>query len=131
MVKVAIIDDDKDIIDAVMLVLGSKGYDVVFAMNANDGLILIQNEKPDIILLDVMMEEPDDGFYLAMKLRKLGIKTPILLLTSIAKVTGFEYAGSENLPVEEFLEKPLRSELLLEKIKNYIEQKWGCYDLSR
>jgi CheY-like chemotaxis protein len=123
MVKIAIIDDDKDIIDAVSLVLSSKGYNVVSAMNANEGLKLIETEKPDIILLDVMMEEPDDGFFLAMKLRKLGVTTPIFLLTSISKVTGFEYAGSENLPVEEFLEKPLQSELLLEKIKKYLEQK--------
>lgn len=123
MVKIAIIDDDKDIIDAVSLVLSSKGYNVVSAMNANEGLKLIETEKPDIILLDVMMEEPDDGFFLAMKLRKLGVTTPIFLLTSISKVTGFEYAGSENLPVEEFLEKPLQSDLLLEKIKKYLEQK--------
>jgi CheY-like chemotaxis protein len=123
MVKIAIIDDDKDIIDAVSLVLSSKGFNVVSAMNANEGLKLIETEKPDIILLDVMMEEPDDGFFLAMKLRKMGVTTPIFLLTSISKVTGFEYAGSENLPVEEFLEKPLQSELLLEKIKKYLEQK--------
>jgi len=123
MVKIAIIDDDKDIIDAVSLVLSSKGFNVVSAMNANEGLKLIETEKPDIILLDVMMEEPDDGFFLAMKLRKMGVTTPIFLLTSISKVTGFEYAVSENLPVEEFLEKPLQSELLLEKIKKYLEQK--------
>lgn len=123
MVKIAIIDDDVDIIDAVKLILTGKGYEVVSAQNASDGLKLIENEKPDIILLDVMMEEPDDGFYLAMKLRKMGINTPIFLLTSIAKVTGFEYAGSDNLPVDEFLEKPLQSDVLIEKINKYLGQK--------
>lgn len=123
MVKIAIIDDDVDIIDAVKLILSGKGYLVVSAQNANDGLKLIENEKPDLILLDVMMEEPDDGFYLAMKLRKMGISTPIFLLTSVAKVTGFEYAGSESLPVEEFLEKPLQSNILFEKIEKYLGQK--------
>ncbi|MCX7909419.1 MAG: response regulator [Ignavibacteria bacterium] len=123
MAKVAIIDDDVDIIDAVSLVLQSKGFSVVSAKNANDGLKLVESESPDIILLDVMMEEPDDGFYFAMKLRKMGIKTPIFLLTSISKVTGFDYAGSESLPVEEFLEKPLQSDVLIEKINKYLGQK--------
>ncbi|MGB9770637.1 MAG: response regulator transcription factor [Candidatus Kapaibacteriota bacterium] len=123
MVKIAIIDDDIDIVDAVKLILTSKGYQVVSAMNANDGLKLIETEKPDIILLDVMMEEPDDGFFLAMKLRKMGIKTPIFLLTSIAKVTGFDYGANDVIPIEEFLEKPVQSEVLIEKINKYLRQK--------
>lgn len=123
MVKIAIIDDDVDIVDAVKLILTAKGYQVVSAQNVNDGLKLIETEKPDLILLDVMMEEPDDGFFLAMKLRKIGIKTPIFLLTSIAKVTGYEYAGSDALPVDEFLEKPVKSDVLIEKINEYLGQK--------
>ncbi|MGB9912472.1 MAG: response regulator transcription factor [Candidatus Kapaibacteriota bacterium] len=123
MVKIAIIDDDIDIVDAVKLILTSKGFQVVSAMNANDGLKLIETEKPDIILLDVMMEEPDDGFFLAMKLRKMGIKTPIFLLTSIAKVTGFDYGANDVIPIEEFLEKPVQSEVLIEKINKYLRQK--------
>ncbi|MEJ5285781.1 MAG: response regulator [Candidatus Kapaibacterium sp.] len=123
MVKVAIVDDDIDIVDAVKLILTAKGFQVVSATNANDGLKLIETEKPDIILLDVMMEEPDDGFYLAMKLRKIGISTPIFLLTSVSKVTGFDYSGSEALPIEEFIEKPVQSDLLIEKINKYLGQR--------
>jgi Response regulator containing CheY-like receiver, AAA-type ATPase, and DNA-binding domains len=66
MAKIAIIDDDQDIIDAVTITLTAKGYQVVSAKNVNDGMKLVENEKPDLILLDVMMEEPDDGFYLGV-----------------------------------------------------------------
>jgi CheY-like chemotaxis protein len=81
---------------------------------------LVENEKPDLILLDVMMEEPDDGFYLATKLRKAGVQTPIFLLTSVSKATGLEFAGSQTLQVNEFLEKPLSSEILHQKINQYL-----------
>jgi len=118
--KIAIIDDDQDIIDAVTITLTAKGYQVVSAKNVNDGMKLVENEKPDLILLDVMMEEPDDGFYLATKLRKAGAQTPIFLLTSVSKATGLEFAGSQTLQVNEFLEKPLSSEILLQKINQYL-----------
>lgn len=122
MVKVAIIDDDKDIIDAVRLILNNKGIEVVYATNVKDGYELIDKENPDLILLDVMMEEPDDGFFLAMKLKKMGFEKPILLLTSIGKVSGYEFVVSENLPVDEFLEKPIKSDVLLETINKYLGQ---------
>lgn len=120
MAKIAIIDDDQDIIDAISIALTTKGYEVVSAKDSNEGLKLIENEKPDLILLDVMMEEPDDGFFLATKLRQMGYETPIFLLTSILKATGLNFAGSRTLPVNEFLEKPISSDNLLQKIKAYL-----------
>lgn len=123
MVKVAIVDDDIDIIDAVSLILKNQGIEVVSATNSTDGLKLIESERPDLILLDVMMEEPDDGFFLAMKLRKMGFEKPILLLTSIAKVSGYNFGVTENLPVDEFLEKPIKSEELLRIINKYLGEK--------
>lgn len=122
MYKIAIIDDDPDIIEATTLLLNSKGYDVVSAQNVEDALDLIPKSKPDLIILDVVMVEPDDGFYLANKFRKIGIDTPILMLTSIAKVTGYDFGNSENLPIQDFLEKPIAPDALLEKIKQNLKQ---------
>ena len=69
MAKIAIIDDDPDIVDASSLVLTSKGYDVITASNPDDGYKIVMDQNPDLIILDVMMIEPDDGFFLAQKLR--------------------------------------------------------------
>ncbi|MGE5478920.1 MAG: response regulator transcription factor [Chloroflexota bacterium] len=119
MSKIAIIDDDPDIVEALSFLLTAKGYDVVAAVNVDDALSLVESSRPDVIILDVMMVEPDDGFYLANKFRKLGIEAPIIMLTSVAKVTGYEFAKSERLPVQEFLEKPISAEKLLEYVSKY------------
>lgn len=121
MSKIAIIDDDPDIVEATQMLLESKGYEVVSAGNVQDALELVKSESPDLIVLDVMMEEPDDGFYLATKFRKLGIKTPIIMLTSISKVTGFGYGTGNAVPADEFLEKPVTPSLLIEKIENLLK----------
>ena len=63
MAKIAIIDDDPDILDASSLVLTFKGYEVVTATNPDDGYRIVKESSPDLIILDVMMNEPDDGFF--------------------------------------------------------------------
>lgn len=120
MKKIAVIDDDKDIVDALNLLLKIKGYNVVTAGNIRDGLNLIETEKPDLIFLDVMMDEPDDGFYLAMKLRSKGVQIPIVLLTSVSKSTGLDFSQSKTLPVDEFLEKPVNTSVLENIINKYL-----------
>lgn len=121
MPKIAIIDDDPDILEAIKLLLINNGYTPITASSPDDAIELVKNENPDLIILDIMMVEADDGFYLANKFRKIGIKAPIILLTSIGKVTGFDYGTSETIPAEVFLEKPVESKLLLEKIAELLK----------
>jgi DNA-binding response OmpR family regulator len=120
MAKIAVIDDDPDIVEATTIVLESHGHKVVTAGNVEDALALVQEEKPELIILDVMMVEPDDGFYLANKFRKIGISTPIIMLTSISKVSGYEFGKNEMNPVDEFLEKPVQSSILMEKVQKLL-----------
>jgi DNA-binding response OmpR family regulator len=126
MYKIAIIDDDPDIVEAVTMLLESKGYGVVSAVNVETGTKLVETENPDLILLDVMMDEPDDGFYLSNKLKKKGVKAPIILLTSVSKSIGFEFGQGETLPVEDFLEKPVLSHILLDKIDFHLKKSGGA-----
>jgi len=120
MAKIAIIDDDPDIVEATTILLESKGYSVVKAGNVEDAKNLVTNEKPDLILLDVMMTEQDDGFYLANKFRKDGVNTPIILLTSVSKAIGYEFGKGQTLPIDDFIEKPVATSVLLEKINKFI-----------
>lgn len=120
MFKIVIIDDDPDIVEATTMLFESKGYITASASNVEDALALVPKEKPDVIILDVMMEEPDDGFYLANKFRKIGINTPIIMLTSVSKAFGFDFGNKDNLQIQEFLEKPVPPAILLENVQKYL-----------
>lgn len=116
MTLIVVIDDDPDILDASSLVLKSKGYNVLTTTNPNDGYKLIKEKKPNLIILDVMMDEPDDGFFLAQKLRKEKVTTPILMYTSVSKAIGMDFGKNEMVPVDDFVEKPISPEELVEKV---------------
>lgn len=120
---IAIIDDDIDIIEASSVVLQSKGYQIVSARNADDGYKIIKENNPDLIILDVMMDEPDDGFFLAQKLRKENVTTPILMYTAISQTIGYDYDVGEMVPVDEFVEKPISPNELIEKVEKLLEKK--------
>ena len=120
---IAIIDDDPDVLDASSLVLKSKGYEVITATNPDDGFKIVKENKPSLIILDVMMNEPDDGFFLAQKFRREKIDTPILMFTSVSKSFGVDYGINEMVPVDEFVEKPISSEQLIEKVEKLLKEK--------
>ena len=122
MALIAIIDDDLDIIEASKLVLKSNGFEVVTANNPDDGYKLVKEKSPDLIILDVMMDEPDDGFFLAQKLRKENVKTPILMYTSVSKTTGYDFGAGDMVPVDEFVEKPISPEELIKKVNKLLNK---------
>ena len=121
MALIAVIDDDPDILDASSLVLNAKGYDVITADNPDDGYKIVKEKNPDLIILDVMMAEPDDGFFLAQKFRKENIEIPIIMYTSVSKALGLEFAASEMVPVDDFVEKPISPDALLDKVEKLLQ----------
>lgn len=120
--KIAIIDDDPDIVEANSILLEANGFSVVTAGAVDEAIALVSREHPDLIILDVMMQEPDDGFYLANKFRKMGVDAPIVMLTSVSKAIGFNFGASEMVPIEEFLEKPVPPSTLLDRVKFHLAQ---------
>jgi DNA-binding response OmpR family regulator len=120
---IIIIDDDPDIVDAIQLVLTSKGFQVITASNPEEGFKLVKEKSPDLIILDVMMQEQDDGFFLAHKFRKEKIDTPILMLTSVSKTVGLDYHANEMIPVNEFIEKPISPDLLIQTVEKLLTVK--------
>lgn len=122
MALIAIIDDDRDIVEASELVLKSNGFDVVSAYSPDDGYQLVKDKNPELIILDVMMDEPDDGFFLAQRFRKEGMKTPILMYTSVSKTTGYDFGAGDMVPVDDFVEKPISPEELVTKVNNLLNK---------
>lgn len=123
MTKILIIDDDRDILETGKIILTSQGYEVITADNPDDGYNQIKKISPDLIILDVMMNEPDDGFFLAQKIRREKIDTPIIMYTSVAKAVGFNFGKNELIPVDEFIEKPVSPKELVLKVEKLIKQK--------
>lgn len=119
---IVVIDDDHDILEATELILQASNFEVITTDNPTKGYSLVKENNPDLIILDVMMEEPDDGFFLAQKFRREGIKTPILMYTSISKTVGMEFGAGEMVPVDDFVEKPISSEELIKKVKFLIKK---------
>jgi DNA-binding response OmpR family regulator len=121
--KILIVDDDPDIVDAGRLVLEREGYEVVGAPNRADGMKKLEEIKPDLLILDVMMEEPDDGLRMAREIRKNGNEVPIIMLTSVNAAMGLNIdKDGEIVPVDEFQPKPVEPQTLVAKVKKLLEQ---------
>jgi two-component system alkaline phosphatase synthesis response regulator PhoP len=104
------------------LTLEHDGYDVIDAQNGELGLRYVQEHKPDLIILDVMMGKQDEGFFVAYEVRNLpdGKDLPIVMLTAVGQETGFRFDKEKDqdfLPVNEFIEKPVSPERLLEVVR--------------
>lgn len=111
---ILVVDDDPDVVAACRLVLEREGYSVEGAANADDGLRAIKSLRPDLLVLDVMMEEPDDGLRLARQLRREGYDLPIVMLTSVNQAMNLSIDKDEDIvPVDEFLEKPADPDTLV------------------
>lgn len=122
MAKILIVDDDHDFVQSVTSILEATGYDVSAAYSRLEGMEAVKTVQPDVILLDVMMDEPDDGFTMAQDLRRGGIKIPILMLTSVGKVSGMAFGqDAEMVPVDAYEEKPIRPDRLLTRIRELIK----------
>jgi len=121
MARILIVDDDPDIVFTIGLFLKKAQHEVLSASNREDGMKAIEQQNPDLIILDVMMEQPDDGIAMAQELRRQGNETPILMLTSVARVTGFAYDQDQELvPVDAFHEKPIQPETLLATVEQLL-----------
>lgn len=123
MARILIVDDDPDIVEGMKTVLESKKYDITTASSAAEGLKLAKEIKPDVIILDVMMESKDSGFNLAREYKNDENlqHTRILMLTAIKQETGLDFkneAGDEEwLPVDDYCDKPLNPDELLSKVE--------------
>ncbi|HSP88920.1 MAG TPA: response regulator [Ignavibacteriaceae bacterium] len=120
MALIAVIDDDPDILEASSLILTSKGHKVITANNPVDGFNIVIEKMPDLIILDVMMNEQDDGFFLAQKFRREKVNIPILMFSSISQAIGIEYGKSDLIPVDDFVEKPVSPNELLKKVERLL-----------
>jgi two-component system alkaline phosphatase synthesis response regulator PhoP len=122
--KVLIVDDDPDYVAAIAALLEGAGYEVSRAANGTDGLNLAKTERPDLILLDVMMTERTEGFFVLQSMRKVPVlaDVPIVIVSSVySEFPHFRVNPKAGwLPADQFFAKPVDPETLLSEIARLI-----------
>ena len=127
--KILIVDDDPDMVESMKVVLEAKEYHITVAKSGKEGLEKVKADRPDLIILDVMMETSSKGFDVARDLRKDNKykNIPILMLTALKDATGWDFgkeAGDEAwLPVNAYMDKPLKPDELISKVETLLKQR--------
>ena len=122
MKNILIVDDDRDVFESMKIVLEAEGYRVDWATNGSEALQKAKAAKPDLMILDVMMNSDDEGFQVTYKMKQDGDLSciPIVMVTSVGSRTGFSFDRARDedfLPVNEFLEKPVDPRVLVDKVR--------------
>ena len=119
--RILIVDDDPDFAAAIAKILTTAQYEVEKAGCLQEGMKAVEERRPHLILLDVMMEKYDDGFNMCYDLKhdERYKHIPVVMITAVTEVTGLKFSpetDGEYLQAEGYLRKPINPEVLLEKV---------------
>lgn len=121
--RILLIDDDPDFALAHRLVLESAGYVVDEAANGQEGLAKMRDNKPDLILMDVMMTSPLEGYYITQEISDDSAlsRIPIVMVSSIGSTHYAQaFPTDQYLDIREFISKPIEPRKLLDRVKRYV-----------
>ncbi|MFH1147346.1 MAG: response regulator [Pseudomonadota bacterium] len=120
--KIMVVDDDPDMRETLEMILGAAGYTIVTACNGEDCLGKLKEEKPDLLILDLLMPKMD-GFEVCKALkdprRAKYAGMPVIILSSIREGVSqrrYELETGVQLDVDDYVEKPVESKILLERV---------------
>jgi CheY-like chemotaxis protein len=119
MARVLVVDDDPDFVKVTAKVLEKAGHDVISAPNGAKALQTMRQERPDVVLLDIMMSYILDGLDVSREMADdPDLKDmPVIMVTSLTGVKGSGvFPTDEYVPVDEWLSKPVDPKTLLERI---------------
>jgi len=127
-VHILVIEDDPDMHDVMNAVLGPLGYELTSCYTGPDGMASARARKPDLILLDIMLSSPSEGFHLAYELRQDEVlkDVPIIMISSIGKTMGMDYAkelGTDYVQADRFLDKPFDAKTLRDTVAEVLAEK--------
>jgi CheY-like chemotaxis protein len=120
MAKILVIDDDPDFIKITRTILRSQNYEVITAENGEKGLEVMRKEKPDLVLLDIMMSYILDGLDARRQMAEdKDLKDiPVIMITSLTgERVRSELPSDEYIPASEWIHKPIDPDKLLDYVK--------------
>jgi CheY-like chemotaxis protein len=123
---ILIVDDDEDFRLQTRLQLEARGFRVVEAENPAQGGEVLEKEKPDLAIVDLMMDEMDAGFTFCYQVKKKSPQIPVILCTGVASETGLEFDAATDeerswVKADAVLNKPMRFEQLVLEIERLLE----------
>jgi two-component system alkaline phosphatase synthesis response regulator PhoP len=126
--KILVVDDDPDILEAISLILGAHGYELITARDGIDGLNKLKEERPDLMILDLLMPRLD-GFGVCKELKDPRwakyAHIPIIILSSVkedASRRRYELETGVQLDVDDYVEKPIEHAILLERVEKILKK---------
>jgi CheY-like chemotaxis protein len=130
MAHVLLIDDDIDLVTANKLALENGGHAVSAAYSAAEGLEAVARLRPELVVLDVMMESFYAGFDLARRLHQEHPKLPMIMLTGVDEYMDDALRASQDhdgvwMPVHRFMEKPVSGAVLLQEVEHLLHEVHG------
>lgn len=127
--KILLVDDDPDILEAVSIILEAQGHQVVTARDGIEGLATLRAEKPDLMILDLLMPKMD-GFAVCKELKDPRwakyANIPILILTSVREEASrrrYELETGMELDVDDYIEKPIVPAVLVQRVEKLLKKK--------
>jgi CheY-like chemotaxis protein len=124
---VLLVDDDEDALEQLSLVLGADGYDVRTAAGQQEAEELLLSVRPDLAIVDLMMEHMDSGLVLCHDLKRLYPQVPVIVLTAVTSATGLALRPSTAearswLKADVFMDKPARPEEVRSAVRRWLRE---------
>lgn len=124
--KVLVVDDDSDFLVQTEMMFSSRGYEVITAPGRKEAQETFESFTPDIAVIDLMMENDDDGFVLAYRIKKRFPECVVIMVTNVTGETGIQFPGEDDssgwINADAILSKPVRFEQIQEEL-NKIESR--------
>jgi two-component system, OmpR family, response regulator len=126
MKTILIVDDDPDLLDQMDLNVQNFGYQTITACCQKDGEELISKVRPDLAIVDLMMENQDSGFILSYKIKQKYPDVPVIIVTSVSSVTGLKFSletGNDKkwIKADKYIEKGIRPDQLHREINKLLK----------
>ena len=123
MTKILVVDDDPDFVQISRTILEAGGYEVLEAANGKQALEVTRRDKPDLVLLDVMMSTTLEGVDVCREMRAdPDMKdVPIVMVSSIATSEyAAEFPDNEHIPIDTWISKPVQPAVLLKIVSRFV-----------
>jgi DNA-binding response OmpR family regulator len=124
---ILVVDDDSDYLFQLCYYLQKNGYRVISAGSEKEAVQFLDREKPDLAILDLMMENEDSGFRLSYRLKRKYPEVPVIIATAVSSETGMNFGiHSEDdrrwIKADAYLEKGIRPDQVLSEIQKLLNK---------
>ena len=123
---VLLVDDDTDFLFQLKAQFGAAGYDVLTASSGKQAVEILAGARPDVCVVDLMMEKADMGFTLCYKIKKKDPTIPVIMVTSVTRETGIDFDATTEeerswIKADALLDKPVRFEQLQREVARLLK----------